>query len=374
MEYMLKHSGENPRNSEGSFVELSGGRIYFAYTRYCGEDSFDDCNADIYAIISSDEGTTWSAPELVVKNTRRNVMSVSLLRLQDGRIAMHYLEKSDIMGYDFCECRPKIIFSSDECATWSTPVDIADVPCIYYVGNNERLVQLKSGRIIIPYSHHFYKVSGKRSGIGDGTGVFAYSDDGGVTWQHSADRVYPPYGVTGGLMEPGVVELADGSLYCWFRTNAGCQYKAFSCDGGNHWSMPVPAPEFRSPSSPLSMKRDPSTGYLYAVWNNHHPLMSVPLATTRWGARTPLVIARSCDEAKSWDNHFVVENSPDHGYAYTAMYFRGNKLFLAYCCGGEPDCVRMLQDCKIKVVPLDVFDGQNMKIDHQAMNDHGARR
>ena len=102
--------------------------------------------------------------------------------------------------------------------------------------------------------------------------------------------------------------------------------------------------------------------------------MSVPLATTRWGARTPLVIARSCDEAKSWDNHFVVENSPDHGYAYTAMYFCGNKLFLAYCCGGEPDCVRMLQDCKIKVVPLDVFDGQNMKIDHQAMNDHGARR
>lgn len=373
MQYLLAHSQGNPRNSEGAFVKLSGNRMLFAYSRYSGDDSYDDCPADIAAIVSNDGGKTWSEPRIIVKNTRQNVMSVSLLRLQDGRIAMHYLEKSAIDGYSQCECRPKITFSSDECETWSEVQDIASsVPAIYFVGNNDRLIQLKSGRLLMPYSHHFYR-SGTRSGIGDGIGVFFYSDDGGKNWQQSKTVCYPPSPMYCGLMEPGVVELADGSLYGWFRTALGCQYKTRSCDGGETWSIPIPAPEFRSPSSPLSMKRNGADGMLYAVWNHHHPHFWVPVSS-KWGARTPLVAARSRDEGATWDEHWVIENSPDHGYAYTAMFFDEDKLFLAYCCGGEPDCVRMLQDCKINVLSLSQWGGDKDKSDFAAMNDHGARR
>ena len=371
MQYILRHAPGNPRNSEGAFVELADGLIYFAYSSYYGEDSYDDCPAHICSITSADGGVSWSKPRIVVENSKSNVMSVSLLRLFDGRIAMLYLEKSDISGYRQKECRPKIIFSEDECRTWSEPVDIAGVPAIYLVGNNDRLLQLRSGRLLMPFSHHLYLPDGR---LGDGIGVFYYSDDGGASWQRSVDTVYPQTGMERGLMEPGVIELCDDSIYCWFRTSAGCQYKARSYDGGNHWSAAIPAPEFRSPNSPLSMKRDPGSGIIYAVWNCHHPMFAVPEITSKWGYRTPLVIAGSKDDCHSWDEHFVLENSPDHGYAYTAMFFHEKKLFLAYCCGGEPDCVRMLQDCKINILDTSVFDGKELNGDSIAANDPGARR
>lgn len=50
----------NPRNSEGDFVELTDGRIMFAYTRFTGGGRDQD-TADIGARFSSDDGATWTA-------------------------------------------------------------------------------------------------------------------------------------------------------------------------------------------------------------------------------------------------------------------------------------------------------------------------
>ena len=153
--YVLRHSKGNPRNSEGSFVKLADGTIYFIYTRYNGSSSSDHASADLAAVTSADQGKSWSKPFIVLKNRAMNIMSPSLLRLNDGRIALTYLEKSAISGKKhFVDCRPKIVFSNDECRSWSEPVEITDVPSAYFVVNNDRLVQLKSGRLILPAAHH----------------------------------------------------------------------------------------------------------------------------------------------------------------------------------------------------------------------------
>ncbi|MBR4884068.1 MAG: exo-alpha-sialidase, partial [Lentisphaeria bacterium] len=112
---------EHNRNSEGAFVELKDGTILFAYTRYIGEDWRDDASADIVVIKSKDCGTTWSEPEVVVEHDPGygNVMSVSLLRLQSGRICFIYLKKH---LFDGCtDCRPMLKVSDDDGATWSEP-------------------------------------------------------------------------------------------------------------------------------------------------------------------------------------------------------------------------------------------------------------
>ena len=97
---------EHNRNSEGAFVELKDGTILFAYTRYVGEDWRDDASADIVVIKSKDGGTTWSEPEVMVEHDPGygNVMSVSLLRLQSGRICFIYLKKRLFEGCT--DCRP----------------------------------------------------------------------------------------------------------------------------------------------------------------------------------------------------------------------------------------------------------------------------
>lgn len=350
METLLAHVPGNPRNSEGCFEKLNDGTLVFAYTRYNGNDSDDAGSADICLIRSQDAGVSWSKPEVIVKNTKQNVMSVSLLRLHSGHMAMVYLEKSMIGDTPWIDCRPWFTVSSDEMKTWSAPVDIAGGPQIYLCVLNNSLVQLANGRLICPASYHRYKKSPRD--FGRGIGLFFYSDDEGVTWEQTPECCYPPQWSNTGLQEPGVVELKGEQLMAWFRTGEGCQYKSFSYDGGMSWSEAIPAKEFRSPASPMTLKRNPETGELYALWNDYFPTRAVDFSCVdgRWtGGRTPLVLARSLDNGKTWQDHAVLENAPDHGYGYSAMFFNGDDLLLAYCCGG-PGCTSMLQDLKIRVV------------------------
>src|SRR5690625_2550667 len=88
----------NQRNIEGDFVKLKDGRIMFIYSHFVGESASDFGNSHLAARYSSDNGDTWTATdEIVVENEgAMNVMSVSLLRLQDGNIALFYARKNSI--------------------------------------------------------------------------------------------------------------------------------------------------------------------------------------------------------------------------------------------------------------------------------------
>ena len=79
----------NPRNSEGDFIILDNGDILFIYTHFSG-GSGDGDTAWLASRRSSDGGATWTqTDEVVLENEgQRNIMSVSLLRLQDGSIAL----------------------------------------------------------------------------------------------------------------------------------------------------------------------------------------------------------------------------------------------------------------------------------------------
>ncbi len=337
----------NPRNSEGSFIQLNDGRLMFIYSRYNGDSWNDHAAADIAALYSSDGGETWGGePEILVRNEGNgNLMSVSLLRLQDGRIALLYLCKTFIG--EVCDCRPMICFSCDEGASWSKPAYCIHAPG-YYVVNNDRLIQLKSGRLLIAAGFHRWNIDNNCNVHGRSVACVFYSDDGGANWQEAPGWVLPPQESNTGLQEPGVIELADGRVMAWFRTDLGCQYKAFSCDGGMNWSHAIPAPEFKCPASPLSMKRMPS-GELAAVWNDHNVRWGVVPHDGSWW-RTPLVLAFSTDEGVTWERHMLLEDSPTHGYCYIAMHFTADALLLGYCCGGDGTSV--LQDACIRKITL----------------------
>ena len=348
----LKAAEGNPRNSEGSFVTLTDGRILFAYSRYRGGDDWSDhATADIAGRTSADGGRSWSADDriLVPNEGVCNVMSASLLRLQDGRIALFYARKNS-----FLDCRLWMRTSTDEASTWSDPS-----PCIpapgYFVVNNDRVIQTSSGRLVVPAAYHRAKLNTGEMNWSAfdsrGIAVFFLSDDDGKTWHESADWLAFPGKCSSGLQEPGVIERQDGTLYGWCRTAAGCQYYMESGDGGDTWSVPRPSP-FRSPCSPLSIKRIPGTGRLLAVWNDHSELSKSQQSDGRsssWG-RTPLSIAVSRDDGRTWEHSTAVETDPDCGFCYTAIHFTDRAALLAYCCGGGQSAV--LQDSCIRRLNL----------------------
>lgn len=334
----------NARNSEGAFVTLRDGRILFAYSHYLGDDWQDHATAVIAARVSPDGGRTWSETDhIVVANEGAcNVMSVSLLRLADGRIALLYVRKNSAR-----DCRPRLRFSADEGVTWSEPVEVA--PHLgYFVVNNDRLVQLRSGRLVIPAAFHRPKQADGDIAAGidlHGESLCFLSDDGGRTWRESRQRIRVGSSIASGLQEPGCIERSDGTLYGWARTDAGQHWEFTSADGGETWTEPRPS-RFTAPCSPLSLKNlgTASAPLWLAVWNDP-TAATAPAAASSWG-RTPLVAAFSRDEGATWSDRTVIESDPTRGFCYTAIHPSGDDVLLAYCCGGAGRSA-VLQDLTI---------------------------
>lgn len=327
----LKPGPDNPRNSEGSFMQLGDGRVMFAYSRYRGKSKEDHATADIAARYSSDNGATWTdKDEIIVRNHGgMNVMSVSLLRLQSGEIALFYLLKNSMT-----DCRPVMRRSFDEGRTWSEPTPCITDETAYYVLNNDRVIQLRDGRLLFAVSKHSLP-----DGKFDHTAVvLTYaSDDNGKTWHRGRTelRGVGPDGRRCAAQEPGVVELKDGSVLLWIRSDAGCQLTSRSTDRGETWSAPQPS-RLCSPLSPASIKRLP-TGDLLAVWNDHEsrPEMRTHHADThKWahGWRSPLAAALSRDEGRTWSGVKMIEDDPEGWFCYTAIIaLDDGTALLAYC-------------------------------------------
>ncbi len=314
----------NPRNSEGDFVDLKDGRMMFVYSKYVGESSSDHAPASLAARYSSDGGKTWTTEdEIVVPNEGgMNVMSVSLLRLENGDIALFYLRKNSTQ-----DCIPMLRISKDEGKSWGEAI-----PCItdkegYFVLNNDRVIQLKDGRLMMAVALH-NTPGGEWRNQAD---LYAYySDDDGQTWTSSQQVPNSTDIVT---QEPGLIEMKDGRIMMYIRASGGFQQLSYSSDRGETWS-PIETSNIPSPLSPATIEAIPSTGDWLLVWNNNdgsNPDLK--------GKRTPITVAVSKDEGKTWKYIKNIEEDPDGWYCYIAIHFPENApddVMLSYCAGNRP--------------------------------------
>ncbi|MBQ2958030.1 MAG: exo-alpha-sialidase [Clostridia bacterium] len=342
--------GQYTRHSEGAFLRMKDGGIYFAYSRFTGSGS-DAAPSNIAAMVSYDEGETWTEPETVIDariHGVRNVMSVSMMRMQDGEMGLFYIVKATRSINRIILARSKDEGKSFYSHTVCTLGDREG----YYVLNNDRVERLMSGRLIMPLAFH-------RGGYDEGSAYFdgrAYdcflcSDDDGRTWFESRDAVFPPFAHSNtGLQEPGIIELKNGMLWGYARTDQMAQYEFFSMDSGNTWTAAQPS-RFTSPPSPMKIKRNPATGDLYAVWNPVPNYNGKYTSRAGWG-RTPLVWSVSRDDGKSWSGPQEIEGGPEHGYCYPAIFFTDDNAMLAAYCAGGPEDGACLCRLSIQKIPI----------------------
>jgi len=351
----LAPAAGNARNSEGSFVTLKDGRLLLIYSHFVG-DAFDDHAKAVLAMrTSSDDGETWSADTILAtpgETKAMNVMSVSLLRLGNGDLGLFYALRNS-----WHDVRSRLRRSADEGLTWSDPVECMGAS-EYYVMNNDRVIRLSSGRLLIPVALHRKLNDANEPEALDWRGIasFFLSDDDGRTWREAAQTCsLPSPHTTTGLQEPGVVEMPNGVLWGYARTDLGRQYEFFSHDGGNTWTVPQPS-RFSSPVSPLSIKRLPDSKLLLAIWNPIPNYQTRPLKKPG-GDRTPLVgaIGDGTTDA-SWGPAFLVDQNEvtQEGYCYTAIHFTAKSVLLAYCAGGQGDRHR-LSRLRVRKIDLAAF-------------------
>lgn len=303
-------SQENPRNSEADVIELKDGTLLLAWSKFSGSE--DHATAIIAAKKSKDGGKTWGDEFVLQENTgKQNVMSVSMWRIQSGKILFFFLQKNaddDLQLF--------VRESADDAKTWSEPRRITQGPG-YHIMNNARLLELKDGRILAPIAYSPDIGKDYKNQV-----CFCYdSDDEGKTWKKAPGEVRLK---NSAAMEPGLVERSDGSILMIIRTSLDRIYQSVSKNRGETWSEATPM-DLVSPAAPATITTMPNGKDMMIVWNNN------PLGNKAgWQSRTPLTAAISHDDGKTWQNFKNLANDPDSGYAYTSITFTGQRALFTY--------------------------------------------
>lgn len=316
------------RVGEGAFVRLKNGSIMLAYTEYYTPSPKDDAPARLCCIYSHDEGETWGDYRILLEkeDSDQNIMSVSFLRMPQGEILLFYLKKFVKDGNVICQ--PHVRRSIDEGETWSDAICCGPRD-FYYVVNNDRVVRLRNGRILMPAALYAPPLMGKPL-YPFASLCFIVSDDGGYTWYEQEKEFRFPEEYRFGPEEPGLYEHEDGTIWCYIRTRLGYQWQMLSHDGGDTWTLPRPNTFFSSPNSPMLVKK--VCGLTVAVFN------PIPNFTTRdkyLRGRTPLLMVVSKTDGRTHDQEafpisVVLEDDPKNDFCYPAILEGENYFLLAY--------------------------------------------
>lgn len=328
-------------------VRLADGRLLGGYLRA------DHGVQQVAARYSPDNGATWSEAEVLLILTPTPGKWIGLQMLADSEGELHVFLLNDAKGdVSEAERAPDVLIGAPanrRLDIWHTRSALGrkhwPVPRMIwkgYTGALNSVIQMDSGRILLPFSYGTPRSWRKR---GDGPDAFTlmgpynctviYSDDFGQTW-HSADALKCPAAdivSSYGAVEPVVIQLKDGRVWMLIRTQLGRFWESLSEDGAT-WSPPQPT-GILSSDSPAGLVRL-NDGRIVLLWNN---CLRFPYA---YGGRHVLHAAISDDEGKTWRGYREVAKDPKvaqppptggdfgTGYPYPVLGSSGKVI---YCTG-----------------------------------------
>lgn len=273
-----------PSCHASTLVELPGGEILAAWFAGTEEGAAD--TAEVGARLAPG-ATRWSAPAVLV-DTPGKADGNSVLHLdRQGRVWIFYVTKERDAEPQWAQCRVKCRISSDAGRTFG-PERILRDELGWMVRNKP--IYLANGNLVLPlYDERNW------------TSLMNISPDDGATWIASASIAG-----RGGNIQPTLAQLSDGSLLALMRTGSPHHrlWKSTSSDDGKTWTAPVET-DLPNPNSACDMVRL-ANGHLVLVFND----------STK--DRTPLTVALSTDEGRTWPRKRNLETGTGE-FSYPAV-------------------------------------------------------
>lgn len=301
----------------GLLLAANGDLLAIAERRNDGPG--DIGNHDIVMKRSSDQGRTWGEEQMILDDENRVCTDLTLGRDRSGKLWIFFLKDKKRFVY---------LSSTDHGQTWQGPVDIHsqvtrpewdslkgkasdEEPANpkgrmalwekgwdqrYGCGPGKAVVQLKSGRIVVPARHREDSGKGRLRSYAH----CFYSDDQGSTWK---------LGGTIGMntSECQLQELADGRLMVISRNETAADspdnlrhLMALSSDGGETWGPVTRVEELITPRCHGSLERLTQAG----TQDKNRLLFSSPASPIRQKehpyGRYNLTVRLSYDEGQTW--------------------------------------------------------------------------
>jgi hypothetical protein len=282
-------------------------------------------------LVSVDEGKTWASrpvfsPEQQEKLNLMPRRERVLLTTDKGTLIAAFMndhEKKWTWSNQTLDAPGAVLptyamRSTDGGETWQDIQKLHDE----WTGAIRDIIQTSKGRVI-------FTTMKMLNDPGRHTVMTYCSDDDGKTWKPSNVIDLGGAGNHGGVTEPSLVELTDGTVWMLIRTNWGEFWSAYSYDGGRFWRTLQPS-GIEASSAPPLIKRLAS-GRLMLLWNRPGPDSGKPHKLTggdgRWSEvpvsnyRGELSLAFSDDDGATWSKPIVLASGErwiSYPYAFEA--------------------------------------------------------
>jgi len=237
----------------------------------------------------------WSKPKRWAKVVKTAHWNPVLFQRPDSKIELFFK-----IGVDCSAWKTWRILSSDGGKRWGKPREL--VPGDETGGRGpvkNKAIVLSDGSILAPASR---ELEGKWRVFCD------RSEDGGETWTASAEpKIARSVIVKQGVIQPTLWESEPGKVHMLMRSSCGFVCRSDSSDYGKTWSE-VKATTLPNNNSGIDLAKGPD-GSLLLCYNK---------VGKNWGPRSPLNLAASTDDGKTWEDLLELETEPGE-YSYPAV-------------------------------------------------------
>ena len=324
--YFSKDGIPVPECHASTILHLSNGEIIAAW--FGGKKEGND-NVGIWMV--KGKPGNWSSPFEIAKIRNDAHWNPVLFQSPEGRIFLFFKVGKKIPSWETW-----VKTSDDNGKTWTEAKELV-------AGDKGGRGPVRNKPIILSNGNWIAGASHEEGGWN----AFAdISTDNGRSWQASPYVPLDRTKIKGrGLIQPTLWESAPGKVHMLLRSTEGAIYRSDSEDGGKTWSTAYKT-GLPNPNSGIDLTRL-NDGTLVLAYN--------PDATD-WGSRSPLSLAVSFDNGKTWPKILDIDaGDKEDEFSYPGVIHYGdtiavsytwNRKKIAYWIGTKNDLLKEAKDRK----------------------------